>query len=104
MSMTTTALQEWWREAANHRRLTLEIPYTVNLQARTVTFPVLLRGFGPHSGMLLVTDLEAINTFEEELIAQGFGYSCLLQLETPFSAERDLKHLDELLLDWSRTK
>lgn len=74
----------------------MRVPFHVAVGERIVEIPVLLEDFGAQRGMLLVTDQSTIAPIENQLVALGFGYSCLA--EPSESANRE--GLADMLSDW----
>ena len=88
-----------WREAALDLGLEIEAPFSlvvgngVRVEAR-----LLLKSFGNHNGMFIVTDFLTIQPFADEIVAAGYGCSTLSE-----PSERDRYDRDvwiELLRDW----
>lgn len=91
-----TAFQEPWAHLARDLGLRAQIPFQVTVGERIVEIPVLLEDFGAQRGMLLVTEWSTIAPIEAQLVALGFGYSCLS--EPPDSESRE--GLADMLSDW----
>ena len=74
----------------------MQIPYRVTVEELVVEVPVLLENFGAQCGMLLVTEWSTIAPIADQLVALGFGYSCLSEPAGTESPEG----LAEMLSDW----
>jgi hypothetical protein len=95
--LSLSRFQEWWASLARDLDLRVQIPFQVVVGQNTVDIPVLLEDFGAQRGMLLVTELASIATIEAQLVALGFGYSCMSE---PTSSEFTTEGLPEMLSDW----
>ena len=98
--MSRTAFQTEWCEIAARWKLSIEAPYEVKLSSGSITVPVLLRDFGAPKGMLLVTDYETIAPYAKELVALGFGYSCLSASRGSYNPAVDDESIRTMLEDW----
>ena len=77
MSIDYSEFQSQWIELAKRFGLQLEVPHEISLGERNLLVPVLLKKFGAVRGMLLVTDYEVVRGDAEQLVAMGYGFSCL---------------------------
>lgn len=77
INMADTKFQALWRRLATRWGLSIEAPFRVEVGGTTPDVPVLLKDFGALRGMLLVTNFDLIAGHADELVDQGFGYSCL---------------------------
>jgi hypothetical protein len=81
--------------------LSVEIgPRIVLRDGSPVFADVLLLGYGAANGMLIVEDFSTISGHADEIVASGFGYSCMSdpgEAETVSSSE-----IKEVLADWGR--
>lgn len=94
--MSLTLFQQWWARQAQDLGLRVQIPFQIAVGQRTVDIPVLLEDFGAQHGMLLVTEWSTIAPVEDQLVALGFGYSCLSE---PSESE-NREGLADMLSDW----
>jgi len=101
--MSNTTFQTQWREIAARWKLRVETPFVVDLSLGSITVPVLLRDFGAANGMLLVTDYNMIAPYADELVALGFGYSCLAEPTARYDPGADDESLRDMLEDWTWT-
>lgn len=92
------ALQRHWRHLASQYGLRVDTPFTLHVGGREVTVPVRLRDFGGRHGMLLVTQSALVLPLSEDLVALGFGYSCLDAPEDPETVHHE--SLVDMLADW----
>ena len=92
--------QEYWSDIADAWGLDIEAPFTIELGSGELEIPVLLRGFKPSKGMVLVTDYAILTNNVEELTAKGFGYSCFSDDTDAYRPEKDDEIVQELLNDW----
>ena len=91
--------QEWMRLSARWQ-LSIETDVVVRVAAGEITVPVLLRDFGAPRGMLLVTDYDLIAPHHDDLVGQGFGYSCLSEPAAEDErTDADAAFMD-MLADW----
>jgi hypothetical protein len=95
--LSLSRFQEWWARLARDLDLRVQIPFQVVVGQSTVDIPVLLEDFGAQRGMLLVTEWASIATIEAQLVALGFGYSCMSE---PTSSDFTAEGLPEMLSDW----
>jgi hypothetical protein len=93
-----TLFQQLWADRASRYGLSVAIPFTLALDAETLTVPVLLRQFGAAKGMLLVTDYALIRPHADQIVGLGYGYSCLSEPESP--REDDDEAFVDMLRDW----
>jgi len=98
--MMKNSFQEEWREIADKWHLTVEIPFIVEVSKGEIVVPVLLRDFGARNGMLLVTTYDLIVSHTDELVNQGYGYSCLSEPTGRTAHPDDDDALMEMLADW----
>jgi hypothetical protein len=98
-----TPFQREWRETALRLGLSVSTPYTVSLNGIELTIPVLLRDFGAEHGMLLVTDFGLIRAHADDLVAAGYGFSCLSEPRGPRDPDNEEAEeaLIAMLRDWS---
>lgn len=97
MAMTTTPFQREWIEIGKALGLEIELDHVVALADRTVTVPVLLKGYGAEQGMLLVTDFGVIADAADGLVDLGYGFSCLGE---PSGRPIDRAAVEDMLRDW----
>jgi hypothetical protein len=91
-----TLFQQWWARQAEDLGLRVQVPFQIAVGQRMVEVPVLLEDFGAQRGMLLVTEWSTIAAIEDQLVALGFGYSCLSE---PSEME-NREGLAGMLSDW----
>jgi hypothetical protein len=94
--VSRTLFQQWWAKQAQDLGFRVRVPFQVAVGTRIVEIPVLLEDFGAQRGMLLVTDWSTIAPIEDQLVALGFGYSCLAE---PSDSE-NREGLAGMLSDW----
>lgn len=96
-----TPLQRHWLFLSKKHGLEVDVPFTLHLTSGAeIAAEVRLRGYGAENGMLLVSDDSAVWKHREEIVAMGFGFSCLSQ-----PSEKEIESdegLDELLNDWGK--
>jgi hypothetical protein len=92
-----TRFQEAWVDAAHEFGLHVHVPFQVSLDERSLEIPVLLEEFGAPRGMLLVEDWTTISSVADELVALGYGYSCI---QHPLANQYDAASLADMLADW----
>jgi hypothetical protein len=96
--MKPSNLQRNWQFAADALSLDIEIPFDVALKDSRIQAEVLLRGYGAKLGMLIASDYSIIEGHHDELIALGYGFSCMSQ---PSESEvNSLEGFQEILDDW----
>jgi len=98
--MTVSAFQSEWIGISEKLGLSVQLDYAVPLREKRLVVPVLLEGFGAEKGMLLVTDFDLIRDEAEELVALGYGFSCL----SPSPGPIDWLSVLGLLQDWGATR
>ena len=91
--------QKEWQDLARRWSLDVETPCVVEIGDHKITVPVRLRNFGAPRGMLLVTDFELLSRIADELVAMGFGFSCLSE-PTGLGHPKDDEAFMEMLSDW----
>jgi len=96
-----TRFQREWIEISERLGLSIRLSYEVPLEKKPLVVPVLLEGYGAEKGMLLVTDYELIRDVANEIVALGYGFSCL---DEPFEAPIDWQSVEEMLQDWGTTQ
>jgi len=82
---------------AQEFELRVRTPFRLSVAGRELEVPVLLEEFGAERGMLLLEDWSAISRCAEELVALGFGFSCLVN---PAPGGYDDAGLADMLSDW----
>jgi hypothetical protein len=80
--------------------LKVQIPFRVPVAGQVLEVPVLLEEFGAERGMLLVTVWGDIALLADDLVAQGFGCSCLQESD---ASAIDESVLADMLQDWGWT-
>lgn len=95
--MTATAFQRQWTEIAERLGLDVRLSHEIALADRTLTAPVLLRGYGAAEGMVLVPGFDLIEDVADELVVLGYGFSCLGE---PTPEPIEWAAVDEMLRDW----
>jgi hypothetical protein len=96
---SVSALASEWAKAAELLHIEIVAPFSVTLPSGSIIgAKVLVKGFGPPNGMLLVTDYASVRDELEALEAAGFGFSVLE--EPAESSPFVLDEFIELLQDW----
>lgn len=101
--MPNTAFQKEWNEIATRWGLSVETPFVVEVAGEDVTVPVLLGDFGGAHGILLVLDFGLISSYADDLVALGYGFSCLGEptgIAHPGLGSDADEALVEMLVDW----
>jgi len=94
--------QQQWLDHAARYGLNVVVPFSLTMDGKTFTIPVLLRQFGHRNGMMLVTDSALIAPYMDLLWDRGFGFSCLSEPSAPREGgevEAEEAFLD-MLRDW----
>jgi len=89
--MTTEA--ENWMALAHRLGIDIISPFDVELAGIQRQFTALLPQFGAPAGMVVDAGWDAIEPHQSDLLAAGYGFSCV---EAPESDE----NVDEMLSDW----
>lgn len=95
--MNPTPFQRQWVEIADRLGLDIRLSHEIALDGGVLAVPLLLRGYGAPRGMVLVPDFELIEEAADELVALGYGFSCLGE---PGPEPVDWVHVEEMLRDW----
>lgn len=92
-----TRFQRYWIDVSERFGLSIRLSFEVPLEKKVLVVPVLLEGYGAERGMLLVTDYELVRDVADEILALGFGFSCLDDRpESPI----DWQSVEEMVRDW----
>ena len=100
--MALNRFQRHWIALGKAHSLDVSAPFSLQLPDGTeLCCDVLLRGYGAANGMLLMTDFSKIRACADQLIEQGYGFSCLS--EPSNGRLGNSKGLAELLEDWGES-
>lgn len=90
---------EVWQEAAIDLGLDVQAPFELDLQTGArIKGRLLLKDFGAENGMIVVTDFSLVADSVDEIVAAGYGYSTLSELDRADSYDRS--DFIEMLQDW----
>ncbi len=94
-----TKLLSFWEKASKELKFELEVPFSLQLSSNhELEALFLVRKFGAHNGMLVLSKNEKIEPYIDEVISLGYGYSVLSE---PFENEDfSVDDYAELLEDW----
>jgi len=89
-----------WTEAAKVLGIAIEAPYSVRLSSGIeISVDFCLPQFGYPNGMLVVSDYETIRHLTDQIVADGFGFSCLSRKNR--QEAHSLDTFKAVLRDWS---
>jgi hypothetical protein len=92
-----TPFQHQWIEVADRLGLDVRLSREIALGGGMLTVSVQLRGYGAPRGMVLVPDFDLIEEVADELVALGYGFSCIGE---PGAGSVDWVHVEDILRDW----
>jgi hypothetical protein len=85
-----------WMAAAQRLGIDVVAPFDVELAGVEARFTALLPQFGAPAGMIVDGDWEILKKYKSDLLAKGYGYSCV---EPPDPNA----NINEMLSDWGWT-
>lgn len=94
-------LRRAWLEAATNLGLEVEGPTTISLDGAVLIAAVVVRGFGAHHGMVLVTSYADLAPHIHALVEAGYGFCVIGQPLANEVFDRD--SFVEILSDWGWT-
>lgn len=90
-----------WETAAKDLALTIVTPfYLIMNDGNRLAIDILVKNYGTKNGMLIVSDYNSINNYQDEIINSGYGYSAM---SAPEDNEYDKNRIIEVLRDWGWT-
>lgn len=77
MAVETSEVQ-FWRKVSADLGINVIAPFETNLSDGTsYSAPALVESFGTKRGMVVAADYAVIEPFQEKLLADGYGFSCI---------------------------
>jgi hypothetical protein len=91
-----TNLQSRLRRASEDLRFEIKLDHEQVLSSgRIVKCPVFVPGFGSSKGTLIFSSVGEFWDFRNEIIADGFGFSCLSDYDDTYDRESTIEMLSE---------
>jgi len=79
--------------------LEMEFPFNIQIEGVNHTFTCLIRGYGAQKGMVVEKEWKKIKEVSNELVHQGYGYSCF-DIEHPSCKDG----FRAVLAEWGKQK
>ncbi|MDI4668250.1 hypothetical protein MKZ42_04505 [Pseudoalteromonas shioyasakiensis] len=77
--------------------LSIESPFTTLINGEAFEFDALISGYGAKNGMLISTNGHFMNANRDEILTNGYGYSCF-----NIHGRGVTENFDETLEDWGK--